>query len=698
MRLAHFEFDPEADRLGEGPLSEVFKAKDTKLDRMVALKVLRAHAEIDPQADLRFEREAKHTALLEHPGITTIYELDEDQGKPYIAMEFLEGRTLDKVIRDRHLSIQELLKIAKQLTNILGKVHDAQLIHRDLKPANIMLQPDGHVKLLDFGIARARDEASITQHGMLVGTVLYMSPEQVRGDRLDARSDIFSLGAVLYHLATSALPFPGESFPEVCMAILEGTPRQRPSEIRKGFPSSLEQILMNCMAPEPENRYANGAAVYAALNALGDELTGTTRRAQLEGTLMIPPIRYEGPTDESWNEIAEWVRADVMKSLDRNKKLEVVAGDAPVGSGETDFVLRMSIHVEPDHVDTTFQLETKTGGVGEPLSETMSDMTPDAVVMAEDLAPRAARTARRMLTEAAMAPDPALENGEVDEEAARRLALEAREILHRGRSRHVTSCAVRLRQAKEKNPYCAEVYAVEAEMLVSKYLAWEGDHIYLEESRAAASRALRLDATCALAHTALGFGNHIQGHAEDARREYRLALQQFEDDDAFTRRLFGALQVREGNFKSAAANLTQAIVKCPHLIAAYDHLYVAYARLDRQAEAEENAVEGIGAGRKRVQDVPDDMDARMHLGMLYARLGRAKKAREVLAVAREMAPKDGFTAFRSALVLALIGDTADAIDSLYVARDRGYLIQTEVQFSPELESLVGNPEFDGLFD
>ena len=177
MDLAHFQFDPETDRLGEGPLSEVYKAKDTTLGRTVALKILRAHAEIDPAADLRFHREAQHTSALDHPNIATIYEYGQAEGTSFIAMEYLQGRTLDKVIKDQQLGYEECLRIALQLTEALAIVHRHNLIHRDLKPANILLQDDGTLKLLDFGIARARDEAGITQHGMLVGTVLYMSPE-----------------------------------------------------------------------------------------------------------------------------------------------------------------------------------------------------------------------------------------------------------------------------------------------------------------------------------------------------------------------------------------------------------------------------------------------------------------------------------------------------------------------------------------
>src|ERR1051326_3888093 len=174
MRFAHFQFDPEKDRLGEGPSSEVFRAVDLRLGRTVALKILRPHVEFDPQAKHRFEREAKHTSNLAHPNIATVFEYGQDRGTSFIAMEFLEGRTLDKVLKVQRLDYEEGLRVALQVAGALKLVHERGLIHRDLKPANIMLLDGGSVKLLDFGICRSTGEQSITQEGMLVGTVLYM--------------------------------------------------------------------------------------------------------------------------------------------------------------------------------------------------------------------------------------------------------------------------------------------------------------------------------------------------------------------------------------------------------------------------------------------------------------------------------------------------------------------------------------------
>ena len=292
MRFSHFEFDPENDRLGEGPLSEVYRAVDVELGRTVALKILRPHAEIDPASDVRFKREAQHTSLLKHPNIATIYECGKDQGTSYIAMEFLEGRTLDTILKERQLGYEECMRIARAITSALALVHKSGLIHRDLKPGNVMVLDDGTVKLMDFGIARATNEQGITQHGMLVGTVLYMSPEQVRGDELDARSDIFALGSVLYHMGTGALPFPGKTFPEVCMAILDGKPRP-PSQVRLGLPRQLEEVILKCLQPDPSMRFQDADAVLATISTVGGSDT-TVNGATGDGP---PGIDRDPPGD-----------------------------------------------------------------------------------------------------------------------------------------------------------------------------------------------------------------------------------------------------------------------------------------------------------------------------------------------------------------------------------------------------------------
>jgi tetratricopeptide (TPR) repeat protein len=703
MQFAHFEFDPDQDLLGEGPLSEVYKAVDTRLGRTVALKILRAHAEIDPAADQRFHREAQHTSQLEHPNIATVFEYGNDQGTSYIALEFLEGRTLDKILKEQALGYEECLRIAAQLTSALAAVHQNGLIHRDLKPGNLMVRDDGTVKLLDFGIARATNESSITQHGMLVGTVLYMSPEQVRGEDLDFRSDVFALGSVLYHMMTGKLAFPGKSFPEVCMAILDGEVR-RPSEIRSGFPERLEEYLLRCIAPDPQDRFQSAGEAHGALISIGDSIRADLiSPGTLEGTLAIPPVSCVGDDPGRCAEMAASLRLDLKTELDRIRGLQVLlidsnghAADA-AGDASYDYVLRGRLAREATRGRFDVEIQHYERSAGQPRmsaswSETIAHEEADEWTLQADLVRSAARAVRRRLTEVSLKPTQLRRR---DGQRARELSLQAHEVLLRGTTKHLMSAASLFRRAIDADGYCALAYAGLAEAMVRKYLYWDGDATFLDEAREHARRALALDPDCAEAHTSLGFAHHLSGHPADAQREYRLA-NQLDPDEWLAHRLLGSLLAREGNFKQAASQLRRAINLRPHHIGSYDHLYKVLKRLGRHEEADENADDGVAAARAHLQLVPDNQEARLHMGLLQARQGARVKAQEIAAAALEIAPKDGYTCFHVGMIFAILGDHPLAVENIRKARDRGFYVRSELITNPDLDSLRGLIEFQEL--
>ncbi|MCB9915633.1 MAG: protein kinase [Planctomycetes bacterium] len=708
MQFAHFEFDPVADRLGEGPLSEVYRAKDQRLERTVALKILRPHAELDPAADQRFLREAKHTSNLQHKNIAVVYEYDvfkppgieKGAGTPYIAMEYLEGRTLDKILKDRRLGWEECTRIAQQVTDALRAVHENHLIHRDLKPGNIMVLDDGSVKLLDFGIARAANESSITQHGTLVGTVLYMSPEQVRGEELDLRSDIFSLGAVLYHTMTGELPFPGKSFPEVCMAILDCKPR-RPSVVRPGFPAVFEAMILKCLSPEPADRYQDAAEAYGALLSIADRRGARTRtQNQIEGVMLLPPVHC-ADDDTACSQVAAGLRRDLATELGRTKGLEVrlVEGEQLPRDGAFDYVVRSTFKLTPPSGTLDLEIERWTRNGGAPTLrdahvERIQQTEPDEWALQADLVRAATRTIRRRLSELAVRPS---EGTVRNVERARGLTQRAHDVLLKGTSKHLMLAISSMRAAIDADPYCALAYAGLAEALVRKYLYWDGDEAFLAEAREYAERALALDPDCAEAHTSLGFAYHLSGHYTEAQREYRISIQH-DSEEWLAHRLLGAILAREGNNKGAAGLLRRAITLKPSHIGSYDHLFKVLRRLDRYEEALEVASEGISAARARLKQEPDDQEARLHMALLLVRMGegRFSEARRQVHVALEHAPKDGYTSFHSACVFAITGDLDEAMDQLTRARDRGYFIQSELRNNGDLDVLRQLPDFREL--
>ncbi len=697
MRFAHFQFDPEKDRLGEGPSSEVFQAVDLKLGRTVALKILRPHVEFDPQAKSRFEREAKHTSNLTHPNIATVYEYGQDRGTSFIAMEFLEGRTLDKLLKDRRLDYEEGLRIALQVASALKLVHERGLIHRDLKPANIMVLEGGQVKLLDFGICRSTGESSITQEGMLVGTVLYMSPEQVLGDELATSSDVFSLGSVFYHAFTGELPFPGKSFPEVCMSILEAAPK-KPSAIRPGFPPRLEEFLLRCLSREVERRYPDAGAAYGALSAISDNLrlsSSADRPTAIQGRIMIPPFGLRTESSESKN-FASSMRKDLRTELARATQLDVTLSDVPVPNLGDAFVLRGSLDLGAGRAVLDYVLEkanangrTETTHIAHDHIERSDE---DEWSLQAKVVGQLVRSVKKKLTEYASSPPPEERR---DPMKAETLARRAHEILHRGTTKHLMAAIATFRASLAEDPSCVLAHAGLSEALARKFLYWEGEVTFLQEARDSAQRALSIDPFSAEAHTSLGFAHMMSGDADEAQREFRLAIQ-IDHEEWLAHRLLGALLGRLGNHEAASPLLQRAIALRPTHIGSYDHLYGVLCRLDRYNEAIEIADRGIAAAKRHLVERPDDQEARLHMAMLLARMGLGDDARKAVEEARRRASKDAYTCFHCACVHALLGEVEPALALLKESQERGFYLRTELSRNSDLEILRGRREFAQL--
>jgi len=699
MRFAHFQFDPKTDRLGEGPSSEVFRAVDTRLGRTVALKILRPHVEFDPSATERFEREAKHTSNLAHPNIATVYEYGQDRGTSFIAMEYLEGRTLGAILKDHRLGYEEGMAIALQVFQAVKLVHQRGLIHRDLKPANIMVMDDGLVKLLDFGICRSTAESNITQEGLLVGTVLYMSPEQVLGEELDLRTDVFALGSVFYHAFTGELPFPGKSFPEVCLAILDASPRP-PSEVRSGFPQPLEEFLARSLARDKADRYPDGASAYGALLAVSDNLklrSSADRPAAVHGEMWITPFVVNNG-QEFHKLFAGGLRRDLFSELVRSTNLNVTLPESPGLPSEAKgaFVLSGALQLEGEHATLDYALER---ALQADLSETshifkdrIEHTDADEWGLQAKLVGSLARAVKRRLAEYSLEPPPEARR---DPAKAQNLAHRAHEMLHRGTTRHLMGAVALFRQALQEDPGCILAHAGMAEALVRKFLYWDGDVTFLQEARESAQRALTLSPFSAEAHTSLGFAHLMSGDITEAQRELQLAIQ-VDHEEWLAHRLLGALLSRLGNFEGASPLLQRAIVLRPTHIGSYAHLYGVLCRLDRYQEAIGIADRGIAQARKHLHEVPDDQEARLHLALLLARMGILDEARQVAEEARARAPKDAYTCFHAACVYALLNEPELALELLHEAQSRGFYLKSEVAGNSDFEILRGQEGFQAL--
>ncbi len=603
------------EKLGGGGMGVVYKAEDTKLGRFVALKFLPEGVAADREAIQRFEREARAASALDHPNICTLYEIGEHEGKPFIVMQYLEGLTLKHAIGGRPLNTPELLDLAQQLAQALEAAHTKGIVHRDLKPANIFVTAEGRLKVLDFGLAkllpRADDvtaSATLTKAGAAPGTLPYMAPEQLRGQPVDARTDIYAFGCVLYEMATGQRPFRAELATELSSDILNKTPVP-PVRLNPELPGKLEEIILKCLEKSPENRYQSAKEVGVDLRRLGAPpaaaaaipaagATGLNRRVRL-GVLVAAVVLVGVLIALNGGELRERLFEPVAPKIDsiavlpldnlsRDPEQEYFAdGMTEALTAELSKISALKV------ISRTSAMQYK--GVKKPLPEIARELgvnglvegsvtregdqvritvqlihgPTDKHVWAESyqrelrgILTLQSEVARAIAREVRVAVTPAEETrltaARLVNPEAHRLYLQGRYQLNKRTEQGFQQAIQFFEQAIEKDPAYAAAYAGLAEVFsIQPGWGFASPAEAFPRARDYAQKALELDANLAQAYAVLGHTKWSSREWSGAEQDFRRALE-LDPNYATARHWYGVALSSFGSHEEAIAQLESA--------------------------------------------------------------------------------------------------------------------------------------------
>jgi len=677
--LSHYKV---LEEIGEGGMGAVYMAEDLNLGRKVALKILREEMASNPDRLERFRREAQAVAALNHPNIVTIHSIEEAPEGHFITMELVQGKGLDEIVTGDGLSSERMLEIAQPLIRALVAAHDRGITHRDLKPANIMVTDDGTVKILDFGLAKlhaAPDSdvhedlptQALTQVGTVVGTIPYMSPEQVQGKPVDHRTDIFSLGVVLYEMATGHRPFGGESSAGVASAILRDVPDPI-GETRPDVPDHFGRIISRCLEKEPEMRYQTAGDIQTALSNLGKTVVekGESGKASVA---VLPFLDMSPEKDQDY--FCEGLAEELINALVSVDDLEVASRTSAFrfkGSQQdireigrrlgVSTVLEGSVRKAGNQVRIAVQLVKVEDGY-HLWSNRYDRELQDVFAIQDEIAQKIVEALQVTLSPMAKEKAKKAEKEAPEDVQAYDYYLKGRKFFYEFRAQGFELARQMFARAIVIDDKYARAYAGVADCCSSLFSYYDASDANLKEADKASRKAVEMDPESAEARASRGLALSLKEEYAAADAEFEKAIElnpkSYEAHYFFARCLFS-----QGRHAEAVKEYERACEVNPEDYQAPFFLAQTYLSVGRRAYAAANLRKAVEAAKKHLAFNADDARA-LYLGAGgLVELGELEMAQEWVTRAMEIDSDDALVLYNVACIYAQLGENEQALDCL----------------------------------
>jgi serine/threonine protein kinase len=717
-------------KLGAGGMGVVFEAQDAQLGRKVALKFLPAEMAQDSQLLERFQREARAASSLNHPNICTIHAIEQHQRRPFIVMELLEGQTLAEKMNRQPMPTEVLLPLAAQMADALESAHARGIVHRDIKPANLFLTERGQLKILDFGLAKIAQEQEaltadpnatlagpngLTSPGVAVGTISYMSPEQARGQLVDARTDLFSTGTVLYQMATGSLPFEGDTSAVIFDAILNRDPAPA-TDVNPSLPAEFVRILEKCMEKDRSLRCQTATELKTDLNRLRRDLESSRTRAKARtesdpgvpksGGKSVAVLYFENLSGAKEDEyLRDGITEDVITELSKIRGLNIFSRPTVLAFRDKQvtpqqvgqklgaaYVLTGSLRRSGARLRINAQLvDARTDF---PLwSERFDREMKDVFEVQDEMARKIAEALRITLSPEELE---ALAVKPTDNLQAYDLYLRGKRYARRQTRQDLEFALQMFENGVSIDPSFALAYAACANACAMFYCNYSRDQVWVERAREASGKAVALRWDLPEVQVSQAWVLYAADLHDEAVRMVRKAIERKHDCEGAYYLLCRAL-FAGGRYQEVVEAAEVAIAASGEDYNVYIPIINSMGALGKK-EAVSNMIQRrIAALENHLKQVPEDARARILVGGDYASLGRTEDALRELNLAVTLRANEASILYNAACLFCDLKRKPEALDALRKAWEAGFRDAVWARHDPDLSPLHDDPEFNRLY-